>query len=328
MYVRVTVEYETATTVRNLKQVNATELRLWKRRLKRIGGSLSSETVTGGFATQTERIVITVPTAGSDTFLLQNVERRNGSHTSSRRGSLQNGGGLSATRENSDVRDHVLSSPSGSGSRPETPEGDLGQQLEHAGRHPELRTRPKTIRDEEGGRAPNGDILHDSITYTTIDSVFDSIEGAKKVEFRILYIEDERVQAYFFINKCRRVFGDQCTVVHETDGVAALERLQKGEQYNIIVSDIFMAGMDGVSFFRTLFSSNLNTGRLHVEGLDEQDLRMNIILTGADIMPGLCEDEDLAEELASLYTEFGVLVYNKTSGVGLYKLLHPVDPIA
>jgi len=133
----------------------------------------------------------------------------------------------------------------------------------------------------------------------------------------VLYIEDERVQAYFFINKCKRVFGDTCTVVHEQDGVAALERLQRGEQFDVIVSDIFMAGMDGVSFFCRLFTTYLNIQKLHPEGVDEADMRLNLILTAADLNPGDYNDAELTDELAALTDNHGVLVYNKTSGVDI-----------
>jgi len=40
------------------KELNTTELRFWERRLEAAGGSLSFEKVLGGFATQTERIVM------------------------------------------------------------------------------------------------------------------------------------------------------------------------------------------------------------------------------------------------------------------------------
>ena len=131
---------------------------------------------------------------------------------------------------------------------------------------------------------------------------------AGQLDFKILYIEDERVQAYFFINKCRRVFGDRCVVVHETDGIAALERLKSGEQYTVIVSDVFMSRMDGVSFFHTLFSTNLNTGNLVPEGLSERELRMNVILTGADV-------DEISADLEQVRSLYGVLVYNKTSSI-------------
>ena len=131
---------------------------------------------------------------------------------------------------------------------------------------------------------------------------------AGQLDFKILYIEDERVQAYFFINKCRRVFGDRCVVVHETDGIAALERLKSGEQYTVIVSDVFMSRMDGVSFFHTLFSTNLNTGNLVPEGLSERELRMNVILTGADV-------DEISADLEQVRSSYGVLVYNKTSSI-------------
>lgn len=156
---------------------------------------------------------------------------------------------------------------------------------------------------------------------TNISSFHDSLFDTRQLgemEFKILYVEDERVQAYFFINKCKRVFGDRCTVVHEKDGVAALERLKAGEQFVVIVSDIFMAGMDGVSFFQSLFSTDYNSGAMSTGGhavVNDAALRMNLILTGAEISPELHEDRELAIDLAGLGSRHGVLCYNKTSGV-------------
>ena len=126
------------------------------------------------------------------------------------------------------------------------------------------------------------------------------------------------MQAYFFINKCKRVFGDRCTVVHERDGVAALERLKAGEQFVVIVSDIFMVGMDGVSFFQSLFSTDYNSGAISAGGhavVNDAALRMNLILTSAEISPDLREDRELAVDLARLGSRHGVLCYNKTSGM-------------
>ena len=88
----------------------------------------------------------------------------------------------------------------------------------------------------------------------------------------------------------------------------ALERLKSGEQYTVIVSDVFMSRMDGVSFFHTLFSANLNTGNLVPEGLSERELRMNIILTGAD-------GDDISADLEQVRSLYGVLAYNKTSSI-------------
>ena len=136
------------------------------------------------------------------------------------------------------------------------------------------------LTEESSGSGLTSQVTDSSSSLDFMDDLFMLTAG--QLDFKILYIEDERVQAYFFINKCRRVFGDRCVVVHETDGIAALERLKSGEQYTVIVSDVFMSRMDGVSFFHTLFSANLNTGNLVPEGLSERELRMNIILTGAD----------------------------------------------
>ena len=69
-----------------------------------------------------------------------------------------------------------------------------------------------------------------------------------------------------------------------------------------------MSRMDGVSFFHTLFSANLNTGNLVPEGLSERELRMNIILTGAD-------GDDISADLEQVRSLYGVLAYNKTSSI-------------
>ena len=253
---------------------HTTELRFWERCLKEVGGTLAFE-VLAGAATHTERIVMTVPTHGSDTFFDPvGSPTRHGdrpSHKSS------HGGDDSGTR-----------SLGGGGSARSS-----GAGASDGGRPPGMRTGARrTSTWEEAGAAPP----HPAF------------------KFSILYIEDERVQAYFFTSKCKRVFGDQCVVVHEADGVTALERLHRGEQFNIIISDVFMTGMDGVSFFRALFSSHLGPTRCAAEG----ELRVNLILTGAAIEVESAvgaADEELADELGALSRELGVLVYSKLAGV-------------
>ena len=289
------VRFETATTVGHLGDVNATELRFWRRRLRRVGGSLTfhAEPVIRAeepsSTTHLETITIEVPTAGSDTFLRAKS-------------------GKSASRGDRNL-EHLrkLAAAAGGGS------GRGGTAADAEG--------DERSRGGGGGgaaaAAPAPAPAPASAPAST--STASSTPTPQPLTFKVLYIEDERVQAYFFINKCRRVFGERCVVVHETDGVPALERLQTGEQFVAVVSDIFMAGMDGVSFFHALFSNRLNVGSLvrggGGGGGGGRELRLNLILTGAEIEPDREEDEELNGELAALSERFGVLVYNKTSGV-------------
>ena len=101
---------------------------------------------------------------------------------------------------------------------------------------------------------------------------------AGQLDFKILYIEDERVQAYFFINKCRRVFGDRCGRARDRRHRRAREA-EELEQYTVIVSTL--SRMDGVSFFHTLFSPTSTRGTSCRRVCPSAPLRMNIILTGA-----------------------------------------------
>ena len=361
---RVMVEYRTATRLMSKQELNSTELRFWKRRLKRVGGSLKFEQVNVGIiGSHTERIIMMVPTAGSNTFLeaeKQETAVRIGfpgvgysdspkigsqslrlSRASSAKAGMSLREGQAAAAAGGSQRSGlaVVPSPGGSSrgglalSERSGHEGDLvgreasglsGSTAEELMREEEMDV--FDLEDDEAGANPFGyrrlghhlsgltEEGSGSMSQKTdsgssldfMDNLFMLTAG--QLDFKILYIEDERVQAYFFINKCRRVFGDRCVVVHETDGIAALERLKSGEQYTVIVSDVFMSRMDGVSFFHTLFSTNLNTGNLVPEGLSERELRMNVILTGADV-------DEISADLEQVRSSYGVLVYNKTSSI-------------
>ena len=361
---RVMVEYRTATRLMSKQELNSTELRFWKRRLKRVGGSLKFEQVNVGIiGSHTERIIMMVPTAGSNTFLeaekqetavrigfpgvgysdspkIGSQSLRLSRASSAKTGmSLREGQAAAAAGGSQRSGLAVVPSPGGSSrgglalSERSGHEGDLvgreasglsGSTAEELMREEEMDV--FDLEDDEAGANPFGyrrlghhlsgltEEGSGSMSQKTdsgssldfMDNLFMLTAG--QLDFKILYIEDERVQAYFFINKCRRVFGDRCVVVHETDGIAALERLKSGEQYTVIVSDVFMSRMDGVSFFHTLFSTNLNTGNLVPEGLSERELRMNVILTGADV-------DEISADLEQVRSSYGVLVYNKTSSI-------------
>ena len=66
--IRVAVEYHTAAVGRSDPKLGATELRFWRRRMRRVGGSLRLEHVPVDVSTRVERVILTVPTAGSDTY--------------------------------------------------------------------------------------------------------------------------------------------------------------------------------------------------------------------------------------------------------------------
>lgn len=338
--IRVTMEYIAAVEThagsdsndatnknQNTQRLGSAEMQFWRRRLRAVGGSLSVSYVQGtsGVGTETEKVTLWVPTHGSDTFAQQThtntkneftrtvdefeaiVRRGENAAETTREFEGGTGGGVVPTSE-SGVPTGVPSS---------MPNNSMPSML-----------RRKSLSQRES-RLSSGSSFHDSL--------YDSYVSTISTDFSILYIEDERVQAYFFINKCKRVFGDRCVVAHETDGVAALERLKSGEQFSVVVSDIFMAGMDGVSFFHTLFDSKLNIGNAggsitqggvnssgNTSGVQASNSRttpqppprLNIILTGADVDPSHGEDdEELAFDLNDLQEKHGVLCYNKTSAV-------------
>jgi CheY-like chemotaxis protein len=356
------------------KRLGTAEMQFWRRRLRRLGGSLSVRRESGpGVGIATERIAMWVPTAGSDTLCEETQTRAKSSSKSEkkRRVSLDvvslvpttgfatpstSGPTTNAKRNGVDDTvhdDEKLSNQRGvsvvsfeadqpaddrfGSARPSS--GALEEKDGGSRRIPDFET--ETDFETRGAcgesrvdRAPRD--ARPSAGSSFHDSLYDSYLSTGSADFSILYVEDERVQAYFFVNKCRRVFGDRCRVCHETDGVAALERLNRGEQFTVVVSDIFMTGMDGISFFHALFDANLNAGaqaaqahRANVAkaGAGTRDPnvfrhpspappRLNIVLTGADVDPSRgAEDAELALDLNDLQDTYGVLCYNKTSAV-------------
>jgi hypothetical protein len=395
------------------KRLGAAEMQFWRRRLRRLGGSLSVRRVSGpGVGIATEQIVMWVPTAGSDTFgdgegesgarasrvaaLRSIVERgerfaeeraAEESASSDARHPKRNNSDrcvsldvvsltpntpgpatttaatATATDENRSAERVVSADPArakeaASVSFEATDDASDDDQFDFT--HPDARedrrrrrsatlspsprTSERRTDDASAGAVSSARSIHDSLTRDARpsagssfhDSLYDSYLSTASADFSILYVEDERVQAYFFVNKCKRVFGDRCRVVHETDGVAALERLNRGEQFAVVVSDIFMAGMDGISFFHTLFDANLNAGaasqrpgpqpggdfakkeggQTYPQKYPAPPPRLNIVLTGADVDPSRgAEDAELALDLNDLQDTYGVLCYNKTSAV-------------
>ena len=407
------------------KRLGAAEMQFWRRRLRRLGGSLSVRRVPGpGVGIATERIVMWVPTAGSDTFGDGEGESGGVSRVAALRSIVERGERAAEERAadesaSSDARhtkrnkidrrvslDVVTLTPGTPGRTTTTAatatataadknrsaearvsserrvSADPARAKEAASvsfeatddasddrfdfTHPDARedrrrrrsaTSSPSPRERDGaserrtddafaGAVSSARSIHDSLTRDARpsagssfhDSLYDSYLSTVSADFSILYVEDERVQAYFFVNKCKRVFGDRCRVVHETDGVAALERLNRGEQFAVVVSDIFMAGMDGISFFHTLFDANLNAGaastrpsagsgsggdfakkeagQTYPQKYPAPPPRLNIVLTGADVDPSRgAEDAELALDLNDLQDTYGVLCYNKTSAV-------------
>ena len=384
------------------KRLGTAEMQFWRRRLRRLGGSLSVRRESGpGVGIATERIAMWVPTAGSDTLCDVGGESGGGSRVAALRSIVERGERAAETKAKSaETRTHAKSSsrerrvsldvvslvPGPTTTTAATPstaatnarngvdaddeklsqrgvsvsfeadEADdrFGFARPEAREEKDARRRSGTTETDfetrAGGesrvdRAPRdarpsaGSSFHDSLPRDARpsagssfhDSLYDSYLSTGSADFSILYVEDERVQAYFFVNKCRRVFGDRCRVCHETDGVAALERLNRGEQFAVVVSDIFMTGMDGISFFRALFDANLNAGaaaQAHRAKAGAGTVpnvfrhpspappRLNIVLTGADVDPSRgAEDAELALDLNDLQDTYGVLCYNKTSAV-------------
>jgi CheY-like chemotaxis protein len=72
--------------------------------------------------------------------------------------------------------------------------------------------------------------------------------GTHRVAPRILVIDDEPSIG----RALKRCLSRHCDVVVAIDGAAALEALQRGERYDLVLCDLMMPVMDGIEFYRQL----------------------------------------------------------------------------
>ena len=66
---------------------------------------------------------------------------------------------------------------------------------------------------------------------------------------RVLLVDDDQT--------IRKMYGEYLgahgfDVVHDSSAIAALDRLTKGEEYDLLITDIMMAKMDGWELLRTI----------------------------------------------------------------------------
>ena len=117
----------------------------------------------------------------------------------------------------------------------------------------------------------------------------------------ILLVEEDEPQACVFILKCKTA--TRCSIVHETDAKKALGRFARGEKYDLVISDVCMAGMDGIAFLRAMFSNGFN-----------EQAKANIATTAAPVLSRHPSDVTIHRNLSELVKDFNVLVHDKSHG--------------
>lgn len=83
----------------------------------------------------------------------------------------------------------------------------------------------------------------------------------------VLVVEDHEFQRHTML----QILGNlgAGALLEATDGESALELLDDGGQPDVIVCDLDMPGMDGMTFFRHLADRRLDTSLIIASGLDD-----------------------------------------------------------
>lgn len=106
----------------------------------------------------------------------------------------------------------------------------------------------------------------------------------KKRPSRILLVDDDRMVRQMYTDYLKT---DGNEVVVESAAIDALERLRKGEVYNLVVTDIMMARMDGWELLRAI-REDLGFGELELPVIvisahfDSDTLRAEAFRRGAN----------------------------------------------
>src|SRR5690348_17068419 len=84
-------------------------------------------------------------------------------------------------------------------------------------------------------------------------------------------------------------------VITADNGEAALEHLERGEQIDLLISDVVMPGMDGPTMVREARKSRPELKILFMSGYAEEQLRNSINIENVNFLPKPFSVTELAE---------------------------------
>ena len=118
--------------------------------------------------------------------------------------------------------------------------------------------------------------------------------------YRAMIVEDEPLMRQYLAAKLNEIHPDWQAAAEASNGVEAMALLQKG-LFDLVITDIRMAGMDGLSLARYVEASFPDTFVMILSGYDEFDYaRTAVRLNVCDYLLKPLNDNELAEALGKV----------------------------
>ncbi len=131
---------------------------------------------------------------------------------------------------------------------------------------------------------------------------------------KVLYVDDEQE----YVDIAVRLLGDDevMTVEAVTSGEAALKLLE-ADDFDVIISDYQMPGMNGIELLRKMRASGINTPFVIVTGKGREDVAVDALNSGADLY--IQKSLDLKALFAEISMMVRSLALKKRAGMDLMK---------
>lgn len=126
---------------------------------------------------------------------------------------------------------------------------------------------------------------------------------------KILFVDDDEN----ILNAYRRVFWKDFSVITVSSGEQALELIDKGERYPIIISDMRMSGMNGIQFLSSVKQKLPDSVRIMITGHADQQLAIDAVNEGNifRFLTKPCPAEVLTKAIAAGLQQYRLLQAEK-----------------
>ena len=121
--------------------------------------------------------------------------------------------------------------------------------------------------------------------------------------YRTLIVDDEPLMRQYLGNHLSDICPEFCVTGIASDGLEAVELLQK-QTFDLVITDIKMPEMDGLSLVKHIFTSELGTKVIIISGYNEFEYARLAIKYGvSDYLLKPLSDEDIYETLSKIKAE-------------------------
>lgn len=143
--------------------------------------------------------------------------------------------------------------------------------------------------------------------------------------YRTLIVDDEPLMRQYLGNHLADICPEFCVTGIACDGLEAAELLQK-QTFDLVITDIKMPEMDGLSLVKHIFASELGTKVIIISGYNEFEYARLAIKYGvSDYLLKPIRDEDIYETLSKIKSELKLEAARASTSISVKNYDHYTD---